>query len=157
VLPTDKLTPVLNTNVANDQYKYHKVLLLSDNQGGGCAERIKNRLPYNFEVWRLVKPGASLDILNKPVLTETSKFTRKDFIVLWQGSRDVSSNRTTFRVKNILQFVMNNLHSNIIVINVPYRHDLPMWSCLNKEILSFSKKLEKCLKSFNSVSLIKTN
>jgi hypothetical protein len=66
-----------------------------------------------------VKPGVSSDILNKPVLTETSKFTRKDFIVLWQGSRDVSSNRATSGVKNILQFVMNNLHSNIIVISMP--------------------------------------
>jgi hypothetical protein len=28
---------------------------------------------------------------------------------------------------------------------------------VNKEISSFSKKLEKCLKSFNGVSLIKTN
>jgi hypothetical protein len=82
VLPTDKLrvmqktmTPVLNTNVRNDQYKDHKVLLLSDSQRKGCAERIKNQLPYNFEVLGLVKPGASLDILNKPVLTEISKFT----------------------------------------------------------------------------------
>jgi hypothetical protein len=69
--------------MTNDQYKDHKVLLLSDNQGRGCAERIKNQLPSNFEVWGLVKPGASSDILNKPVLTETSKFTRNDFIVLW--------------------------------------------------------------------------
>jgi hypothetical protein len=89
VLSTDKLTikqkpmtPVLNTNVTNDQYKDHKVLLLSDNQGRGCAERIKNQLPSNSEVWGLVKPGASSDILKKPVLTETSKFTQKNFIVL---------------------------------------------------------------------------
>jgi hypothetical protein len=75
----------------------------------------------------LVKPGASSDIIKKSVLTETSKFTRKDFIVLWQGSRDVSNSRATFGLKNILQFVMNNLHSNIIVISMPYRHDLPMW------------------------------
>jgi hypothetical protein len=78
VLAMDKLTikqktmtPVLNTNVTNDQFKDYKVLLLSDNQGRGRAERIKNRLPSNFEVWGLVKPGASSDILNKSVPTET--------------------------------------------------------------------------------------
>jgi hypothetical protein len=32
-----------------------------------------------------------------------------------------------------------------------------MLSHVNKEISSFNKKLEKCLKSFNGVSLIKTN
>jgi hypothetical protein len=51
VLSTDKLTiqqktmtPVFNRNVTNDQYKDHKVLLLSDNQGRGCAERIKKSI-----------------------------------------------------------------------------------------------------------------
>jgi hypothetical protein len=38
-----------------------------------------------------------------------------------------------------------------------YSRDLPMWLCVNKEISSFNKKLEKCLKSFNGVSLIKTD
>jgi hypothetical protein len=46
--------------------------------------------------------------------------------VLWQGLKDASSNRATFGVKNILQFVMNNLLSNIILISMPYRRDLPM-------------------------------
>jgi hypothetical protein len=51
---------------------------------------------------------------------------------------------------------MKNLHSNIIVISMPYRSDLPMSSCVNKEVSVFNMKLEKCLKSFNDVSLIKT-
>jgi hypothetical protein len=51
---------------------------------------------------------------------------------------------------------MNNLHSNIFVISMPYRRDLPMPWYVNKEMSLFIKKLEKCLKSFNCVSLIKT-
>jgi hypothetical protein len=63
VLPTDKLAPkqiimkpIMNTNARNVQHKDHKVLLLSERHGRGCAERIKNQLPSNFEVWGLVKP-----------------------------------------------------------------------------------------------------
>jgi hypothetical protein len=48
--------------------KDHIVLISSDRHGRGCAEGIKNQLPSNFEVWGLVKPGASSNILNKSVL-----------------------------------------------------------------------------------------
>jgi hypothetical protein len=50
------------------------------------------QLPSNFEVWGLVKLGASSNIINKSVLIKTSKFTLKDFIVIWHGSMDVSNN-----------------------------------------------------------------
>jgi hypothetical protein len=99
-----------------------------------------------------VKPGTSSNILNKSVLIQTSKFTSKHFIVIWHGSKDVSNSKVTYGVKNILQFVTNNLHSNI-VISMPYRCDLPISSYVNKEISLFNKKLEKSLKSFNGVSL----
>jgi hypothetical protein len=104
-----------------------------------------------------VKPSASSSILNNTASTEISKLTRKDFIVLWYGSNDISNNKATLGVKNILHFVMNNLHSNIIVVNVPHRYDLPMSSCVNREVSLFNKKLEKCLKSLNCVSLIATD
>lgn len=81
----------MNSNPRNEQHKDHKVLLLSDRHGRGCAERIKIQLPSNFEVWGLVKLGASSNILNKSVLIETSKFPLKDFIVVWYGSKDVSA------------------------------------------------------------------
>jgi hypothetical protein len=84
VIPADKPTteqktkrPVINFSVTNDQCKDHKVLLLSDNQGRGCAEKIKNQLPPNSNVWGMVKPGASSNILNKSPLTETNKLQKK--------------------------------------------------------------------------------
>jgi hypothetical protein len=74
----------MKSNVINN----HKVLLLGDSRGRGCAERLKkNQLPSNFEVWGLMKPGASSSILSKTVSTEINKFMRKDFIVLWYESR----------------------------------------------------------------------
>jgi hypothetical protein len=114
--------------------------------GEDVQKGINNQLPTKFEVSGLVTAGALSSILMN---------TYNDFIVIWYGSDDISSNSSAPRVKNILQFVMNNLHTNIIVVNVPHRYDLPMSSCVNREITLFNKKLEKCLKSFNCVNLIK--
>jgi hypothetical protein len=74
--------------------------------------------------------------------------------VIWYSSNDVGSNKAATGVKNILQFVMNNLDTNIIVVRVPYRYVLPMSSGVNREVSLFNKKLEKCLNSFNCVTLI---
>ena len=131
--------------------------MLSDSHGRGCSERIKNQLSSNFEVCGFVKPGVSSSILTNTASTETTKLTRKDSIVLWSGSNDVSNCKTTVGIKNTLHFVMNNIHTNIIVVNVPHRCDLPMSSGVNREVSSFNRKLEKCLKSFNCVTLIKTS
>jgi hypothetical protein len=94
--------------------------------------RLNVRLPTNFEVSGLVKAGALSNTVKNMVRIEVSKFTHKDFIVMWHGSKDVSSNNAASGMKNILQFVINNLHTNIIVVNAPYRYDLPVASCINR-------------------------
>jgi hypothetical protein len=39
---------------------------------------------------------------------------------------------------------MNN-HTNILC-SVPHRRDLSDWSCVNSEVIAFSRKLEKLMK-----------
>jgi hypothetical protein len=115
----------VKSNVLHNQHKDRKILLLSDSHGRGCAERLKNQLPSNFEVNGLVKSGVLSSILMNTAVEEVRKFTSKDFLVIWYGSNDVSSNKAATGMKNILQFVMNNLDTNIIVVTVPHRYDLP--------------------------------
>jgi hypothetical protein len=52
---------------------------------------------------------------------------------------------------------MNNSHTNIIVVNVPYRYDLLESSYVNGEVALFNMKLERYLKLFNWVTLLTTN
>jgi hypothetical protein len=111
---------VVRFNAINNQLKDHKIILLSDSHERGWSERRKKQLPSNFEDSGLVKSGALSSILKNMASVEVSNFTRKDFTVLWYGSNDASSNKATLGVMNILHFVMNNVHSNIIVANVPY-------------------------------------
>jgi hypothetical protein len=40
---------IVRSNVLHNQHKDCKILLLSDGHGRGCAERLKNQLPSNFE------------------------------------------------------------------------------------------------------------
>jgi hypothetical protein len=48
-------------------------------------------------------------------------------------------------MKQILKLVKGNSHTNIILMCIPQRYDLPEWSCVNTEIESFNRKLGKIM------------
>jgi hypothetical protein len=51
--------------------------------------------------------------------------------------------------------VVNN--TNIIVLNIPYRHDVDKNSCVNKEIQTFNWKLRKMIKLFKHVTILEVS
>jgi hypothetical protein len=64
------------------------------------------------------------------------------------GANYVSKNNTVTGLMNILQFIKNSTHINIIMVNVAYRYDLSASSCMNTEVISFNRKLGKILNPF---------
>jgi lysophospholipase L1-like esterase len=81
---------------------------------------------------------------------------RKDLIVINGGTSDIDNNSTE---RNRVAVMMTQLmqkynNTNIIVVNIPYRHDLAMDSRTNLEIQAFNAKLNKITKSFRHVALV---
>jgi hypothetical protein len=147
----------INGQVSSPVYngdKDCKILLLSDSHGRECAKRIKDCLPKNFEVCGCVKPGMRMDTLFKTAPLEIMDMTKNDVTVVWCGSNDIARNNSSTGLRNIQQFIRNNIHTNIIVVSVRQRYHLSPLSCINNEVLSFNRKLEKIIKPFSHVSLI---
>jgi hypothetical protein len=137
------------------QTKDRKILLISDSHGRECAKSIKYHLPSNYEVCGYVKPGMPTDTILKTAPMEIKSLTKNEAIVLWCGSNDIARNSSSTGLKNIFHFIKNSTHTKVIVVSLPLRYDLSPFSCTDNEVLSFNKKLEKIVKSFNYVSLIK--
>ena len=57
-------------------------------------------------------------------------------------------------IKNILEFVINANHTNVIIMSAPHRHDLIRNSCVNKEVEAFNRKYCKRLKRFEKVKMM---
>jgi hypothetical protein len=82
VLATVNLIPkkeksVVCSNVLKNQPKGYKIFLLSDSQGRGCSEMIKNQLLSNSEVSRYVKTGARSSIIKNTASVEVRNLTKK--------------------------------------------------------------------------------
>jgi hypothetical protein len=71
-------------------------------------------------------------------------------VVLLGVTKNVRRNETSVGLKHTQAFVNNNSHTNVILMRVPYRYDLHINSCVNKEVTVFNRKLRKQMKVFEN-------
>jgi hypothetical protein len=102
-----------------------------------------------------VKPGAFISTVIASGNSDIRESTDKDIAVFWGGANNVCNNNTSEGLKHIINFVQTNRHTNIILTSVPHRYDLPEWSCVNREVQTFKRKLTKLMKPFEHVSVVK--
>jgi len=55
------------------------------------------------------------------------------------------------------QFIQENSHSNIIIVNIPPRHDIVNNSITNLEIQATNRKLNRITKAYNNVTIVENN
>ena len=99
-----------------------------------------------FEVSGTIKPGAD----SKNIRTsEVEKLSSKDFVIICCGTKDIGRVDSREVFNYIISLVKKVRHTNLIVLTVPYRHDLRVFdSRINDEIISFNRKLHKLVKFF---------
>jgi hypothetical protein len=95
-----------------------------------------------------------LETITSTAKEDIQKLTKKDVVVLWGGTKDVGRNETTDGLKQIEAFVKKNNHMNVILMNVPYRHDLDVNSRVNTDVRMFNRKLQKQMKSSENTVLL---
>jgi RNase H-fold protein (predicted Holliday junction resolvase) len=125
----------------------NKVLILGDSHARSCAQGVKHNLNHNVEVQGIVKPGADMETIISTSIKSVEKFTNKDIVVIWGGTRDVGKNESAKGLHQLKNFVEQNNQTNFIVIGVPHRYDLDLKSCVNEEVKVYNRKLKKCLKT----------
>jgi lysophospholipase L1-like esterase len=84
---------------------------------------------------------------------------KKDVIVLNGGANDSDkhSNNMKGALVQMTQFMQKYNNTNIIVIDIPHRHELDTAAMTNLDIHAFNKKLNKIAKSFTHVALVETD
>lgn len=114
---------------------------------------MKENLDKTYNVMGIVKPGADIITLINSVKDTTSVVSKNDIIVFCGGANDIAKNNSKEGLRHISNFVNNNTHTNIVMQGIPYRHDLVGWSCINKEVTVFNRKLFKIMKGHEHVTV----
>jgi hypothetical protein len=110
----------------------------------------------NFGIYSMVKPGCKLNTLLESAKSVVGRFTHKDAILICGGSNDLNNNNNESVIKDIMEFIKVNNHTNILAsVSVPY--DLTYYSQANTEIRSYNKKLMEIMNAHKQVALIEIN
>ena len=137
-----------------------RVRINGDSHLRGMATKLKQYLNAKHQVSSIIKSGAKIKQIVSTQDSDRKLLGRRDYLIISAGSNDINSNTTINEViAPLLEFVNQNDHTNVIILNIPSRYDL--WNELpskgiNKTIYRCNNKLSKLLKPYPHVQILET-
>jgi len=155
---SDKKKPLRRTTQKSTKI-LHKVEIIGDSHLKGIASKINQYLNTKFKVCSLTKPGAGT---NQIVCTQEHELIclgKKDVIVINGGTNDTDKPhiKDTDVLTPMVHFIQKYSNTNIIILDIPYRHDLRKADKTNLCIQSYNSKLKNITKTYQHVSLIEVS
>jgi lysophospholipase L1-like esterase len=126
------------------------VKILGDSHLKGSSTRINQYLNTKFEISSLIKPGACINQLVLSQENELNCLGKNDAIVINGGTNDIDNPNCKENeiIASMIQFVLKYNNTNILIVNMPYRHDLANTSKTNLCIQTYNSKLKNIFKAF---------
>jgi len=133
--------------------KRHRVILIGDSNMKGYGVYLNLLLSNNYNLHSVTKPGSGSNELNQTAKEEISQLSHEDGIIIFSGTNDYELNKFSHTFHNISRFIQTNCHINVILMNVPFRYDLPNSASVNSSIIILNRKLKKLVKLFLILAL----
>jgi len=149
----DKVQKITNKQME----KKHKVIVIGDSHARGCAAEIKSNLEEDIEVQGFISPGTRVNTVTTSAIRDIQQLSKQDVVVVWGGLKDVGKNESKKGINRIQRFVETNKHTNIILMEVPHRHDLKQESCVNKEVKKYNSRIRKHMKVHENAEVLHVN
>jgi hypothetical protein len=120
---------------------------------------INQYLNSKYEATGFIKPGATTKKIVTSGENELQGFSKKDVIVLNCGANDIGKVNSSISaiITPVVDFSEKYSNTNIIVLEIPHRHDLHHKDMTNMRIQSFNTKLKSILSRFKHVTILDRN
>lgn len=132
-----------------------RMLLCADSHGRDLAWHINNN-SKTLDAYGFIKPGGRAHQILSPKNIEGEKLEEGSFVVVACGTNDVACNKADSAI-DIISSTVKCMKNTVILLDLPLRHDLPVWSCVNKEIRRTNNELLRLSEKVSNVTLIKAS
>ena len=119
----------------------HRIILMGDSKIHGCAEKLASILGSAYKVVGITKPNTNLRAIINSYKQLAENLTKKDVMIICGCTRDVARNEAKEGLRTISEFAKLTSNTSVIVMCVPQRFDLQPTSCVNQEVIAFTRKL----------------
>jgi hypothetical protein len=149
---------LINSKKSLTKSSKHKILLIGNSRLRGYAANIILFLNDLFEVSGTIKPGANSETILEQVISEIGKLSPKDTVILCCGTNYIGRVDLREVLKDVISLIRKVSHTNLIMLTVPYRHDLRASDTrINDKIKSVNRKLHKLAKFFSYRSILEVD
>ena len=76
---------------------------------------------------------------------------------MWGNTNDISKQNSQEALKQLSEFANKCQDTNVIVMTAPMRHDLMPSSCVNSEVVRFSRLLKERMKLYTKIKILDTD
>jgi hypothetical protein len=104
-----------------------------------------------------VRPGAKVKDVLKNCVRDCTVLGPQDHVVIMGGANDISRNESKNCINTLKTTLSALTYTNVMVLNIPARHDLVKESIANKEIRKANKDINKVCKRFSNVEALEIN
>ena len=153
-----KPTKKPSTSKCNPKFRTtnHKVRIIGDSHLKSATTRINQYLNTKFEVSSIIKTGAGVSQLVHSQENELKCLGKSDVIVINGGSNDVDKPGCNVNalLTKMFKFVFKYNNTNILMVTLPFRHDLAITSKTNVAIRAYNSKLKNISNAYKHVSVV---
>lgn len=135
----------------------HRIILLGDSHLRGYARSLQSIVNNDYDILGIVKPGSCSDVLKESNAEGLTQCSPNDQILINIGTNDYELDGLVNTYQNIRNFLMHHNHTNILLMSIPFRFDLPNHNEVNNKILTLNNKLEKLVRILPHVRFIHLN
>jgi hypothetical protein len=136
--------------------KKRKILICADSHGRDLAWHV-NAVQETHEAVGFVRPGGfSKEVLNEKNIIQEN-LNKHDALVVICGSNDVTDNNADNFIDTLTSSLDSARNTNVVLVDLPVRHDLPQWSCVNKEIVRTNVRLMELSERYHNLTLVKAS
>ena len=131
-------------------------MLIGDSHLKEITTKVNQYLGTNLEVTGFIKPGATADQIVSSQKAAIECLGKQDLVVINGGSNNLENNpkMDTNVIIPLLKFVQNSTNTNVLIVTLPTRHDLPTNSLINHKIKGLNDHLIKGIRPFKHAHLL---
>jgi hypothetical protein len=137
----------------------HKIEVLGDSHLIGTAALITENLDEKYTVCSLTQPGAGINQIVTSQEEILRNLGKNDAIIINGGSNDIeaANGKVSDILNPMVRFVQKYSNTNIVLINIPHRHDLWKYDERNLSIQAYNNMLKSIPTIFQHASLVENN
>ena len=118
-----------------------KILLIGDSHIKGFADLLQSKLTKEYSLFSLIKPGSKSNVLKDSANEIVKQLSQEDLLMISSGTNGLDNCSKTFQ--NLRNYLVNINHTNVLLLNIPFRFDLTNYDTMNSKIIVLNKKLQK--------------